>query len=379
MKITNIETYPVWGGYRNFLFVVVDTDEGIHGVGEAGITGRELAVMGAVEHLKPLLIGQDAGRIEHIWQMLFRGGFFPAQRIVTSAMAAIDIALWDIKGKALNVPIYDLLGGLVRDKVVCYPHNQGHGTDLAALVDSCLATKEAGWKFVRWGLPQDGEILEPRQAVKTAIDQFFAVRDAVGEDIELTFDVHTRLDLPDVVWLCREIETTRPFFIEDPLRCENPDSFKTLRPRVHVPLAAGEQFNSKWEFRQLIEEEWIDYARVDLCIAGGITEARKIAGWCETHYIKLAVHNPLGPISSAACLQLNLATSNFGVQEQPAKPGTTLTDVVPVQPEWKDGYLLPPTRPGLGVEFDREAAKKHPFRMTELPHLRRLDGSVTNW
>ncbi|MCC6166514.1 MAG: galactonate dehydratase [Caldilineaceae bacterium] len=379
MKITNIETYPVWGGHRNFLFVVVDTDEGIYGVGEAGITGRELAVVGAIEHLKPLLIGQDPGRIEHIWQLLFRGGFFPAQRIITSAISAIDIALWDIKGKALNVPIYELLGGLVRDKVVCYPHNQGHATDLQALVDSCLATKEEGWKFVRWGLPQDGEILEPRKAVLMAIDQFFAVRDAVGDDIELTFDVHTRLDLPDVVWLCREIETTRPFFIEDPLRCENPDSFKTLRPRVHVPLAAGEQFSSKWEFRQLIEEEWIDYARVDLCIAGGITEARKIAGWCETHYIKMAVHNPLGPISSAACLQFNLATSNFGVQEQPRRPGTMLTDVVPVQPEWQDGYLLPPTRPGLGVEFDREAAKKNPFQMRELPNLRRLDGSFTNW
>jgi galactonate dehydratase len=379
MKITNIETYPVWGGFRNFLFVVVDTDEGIYGVGEAGITGRELAIAGAIEHFKPLLIGQDAGRIEHIWQMLFRGGFFPAQRILTAAIGAIDIALWDIKGKALGVPIYDLLGGLVRDKVVCYPHNVGHALEIQPLVDSCLHTKEEGWKFVRWGLPQDGSILEPRQAVQTAIKQFYAVREAVGEDIEITFDVHTRLDLPDVVWLCREIEATRPFFIEDPLRSENPDSFKTLRPRTHVPLAAGEQFSSKWEFRQLVEEEWIDYARIDLCIAGGITEARKIAGWCETHYIKLAVHNPLGPVSSAACLQLNLATSNFGVQEQPRKPGTTLTDVVPVQPEWQDGYLLPTVRPGLGIEFDREAAKKSPFRMTELPHLRRLDGSVTNW
>ncbi|HXF61649.1 MAG TPA: galactonate dehydratase [Caldilineaceae bacterium] len=379
MKITNIEAYPVWGGHRNFLFVVVDTDEGIYGVGEAGITGRELAVMGAIEHFKPLLIGQDPGRIEHIWQMLFRGGFFPAQRILTSAISAIDIALWDIKGKALNVPIYELLGGLVRDKVVCYPHNQGHSSEIQPLVDSCLQTKEEGWKFVRWGLPQDGSILEPRQAVKTAIKQFYAIREAVGDEIELTFDVHTRLDLPDVVWLCREIEATRPFFIEDPLRSENPDSFKTLRPRVHVPLAAGEQFSSKWEFRQLIEEEWIDYARIDLCIVGGITEARKIAGWCETHYIKLAVHNPLGPVSTAACLQLNLATPNFGVQEQPRRPGTTLTDVVPVQPEWEDGYLLPPKRPGLGIEFDREAAKRYPFRMTELPHLRRLDGSVTNW
>ncbi len=379
MKITNIECYPVWGGGRNFLFVVVDTDEGISGVGEAGITGRELAVMGAIEHFKALLIGQDPGRIEHIWQFLFRGGFFPAQRILTSAIAAIDIALWDIKGKALGVPIYELLGGKVRDKVVCYPHNRGHALEVTPLVESCLETKEQGWKFVRWGLPQNGNILEPRQAVLRAIKQFHALREAVGDEIELTFDVHTRLDLPDVICLCREIESTRPFFIEDPLRCENPNSFKTLRPRVHVPIAAGEQFSSKWEFRELIEEEWIDYARIDLCIAGGITEARKIAGWCETHYIKLAVHNPLGPVSSAACLQLNMATPNFGVQEQPRKPGETLPDVVPVQPTWEDGYLIPTGLPGLGIEFDREAAKKRPFQQAELPTLQRLDGSFTNW
>jgi len=152
-----------------------------------------------------------------------------------------------------------------------------------------------------------------------------------------------------------------------------------LRSRTTVPLAAGEQFSSKWEFRQLVEEEWIDYARVDLCIVGGFTEAKKIAGWCETHYIKLAVHNPLSPVSSAACLQLNLACPNVGVQEQPARLGTMLTDVFPVQPEWEDGYLLPPTRPGLGIEFDREAAKKHPFQMGEAQHLYRRDGSLTNW
>lgn len=379
MKIRQIESYPVWGGHRNFLFVVVDTDEGLYGVGEAGITGRELAVIGAIEHFKPLLIGQDPARIEHIWQLLFRGGFFPAQRILTAAISAIDIALWDIKGKALGVPIYELLGGRVRDKVVCYPHNVGHPMEVGPLVESCLQTKAEGWKFVRWGLPNDGEILEPRPAVRMAIKQFQAVREAVGDEIEMTFDVHTRLDLPDTLWLCQEVEPFRPFFIEDPLRSENPDSFKTLRPRTTVPLAAGEQFSSKWEFRQLIEEEWIDYARVDLCIVGGLTEAKKIAGWCETHYIKLAVHNPLGPVATAACLQLNLACPNFGVQEQPRQPGTTLTDVVPIQPEWEAGYLLPPTRPGLGIEFDRQAAKKHPFQMTELPHLRHLDGSFTNW
>jgi L-alanine-DL-glutamate epimerase-like enolase superfamily enzyme len=379
VKITNVEAYPVWGGQRNYMFVVVDTDEGIYGVGEAGLTGRELAVMGAIEHFKPLLSGQDPARIGYIWQVLFRGGFFPAQRVLTAAISAIDIALWDIKGKALGVPVYDLFGGRVRDKVVCYPHNEGHGQEVAPLIESCLRTRAEGWKFVRWGLPQMGQILEPRQAVQMALRQFKAVREAVGNEVEIVFDVHTRLDLPDALWLCQEVEPFRPFFIEDPLRCENPDSFKTLRPRTTVPLAAGEQFSSKWEFRPLIENEWIDYARIDLCIAGGLTEAQKIAGWCETHYIKLALHNPLGPVSTAACLQLNLACPNVGVQEQPRRPGTTLVEVVPVQPEWEDGYLLPSTRPGLGIEFDREAAKKHPFKMGELPHLRRLDGSVTNW
>ncbi len=208
----------------------------------------------------------------------------------------------------------------MRDKVVCYPHNSGHAMEIEPLVESCLETKEDGWKFVRWGLPQDGVTLEPRQAVRAAIAQFQAVREAVGDEIEICFDVHTRLDLPDALWLCREVEQFAPYFIEDPLRSENPDSFKTLRPRTAVPLAAGEQFNSKWEFRQLIEEEWIDYARIDLCIAGGLTEAKKIAGWCETHYIKLAVHNPLSPVSSAACLHLNLSCPNFGC------PGTAAQD-----------------------------------------------------
>ena len=379
MKITNIETYPIWNRSWNFVFVVVDTDEVIYGVGEAGSPGREQALMGLIEHFKPMLIAQDPGRIEHIWQSLFRGFFFPAQRLESAAISAIDMALWEIKGKALGVPVYDLLGGRVRDKVVCYPHNVGHQMEIAPLVESCLETKAAGWKFVRFGLPNDGETLEPRPVILTSIKQFQAVREAIGDEIEICFDVHTRLDLPDALWLCKEVEQFHPFFIEDPLRAENPDSFKTLRPRTTVPLAAGEQFCSKWEFRQLIEEEWIDYARIDLCHAGGLTEAKKIAGWCETHYIKLAVHNPMGPISTAACLHLNLACPNFGVQEQATPPGTILTDLISGQPVWEDGYLLPPTAPGLGIEFNREAVPKEASHMSEMPRLRRLDGSVTNW
>lgn len=377
MKITNVEAFPVWGGTRNYLFVVVDTDAGISGVGEAGLTWKELAVAGVVEQLKPALIGQDANRIEHLWQVMTRGGFFPAGKIAGSAISAIDIALWDIQGKARGVPVYQLLGGLCRDRVVCYPHTTGK--TIAELVEDCRRHVAEGWKFVRLSVPQQGSVLEPSVSVRQCLEQFEAVRAAVGDEVEIVCDIHTRLDPPDAVRLCREAEKYHPFFMEDPLRSENPHSFHMLRQQVAVPLAAGEQFATKWEFRELIEDDLIDYARIDLCIVGGISEAKKIAGWAETHYIKLACHNPLGPVSAAACLHLDLACNNFGVQEQPRKPGTMLTDVVPVQVEWQDGHLLPPTRPGLGVEFDREAARRHPFQMGQGPQVRRLDGSFTNW
>lgn len=378
MKITDIKPYPLWGGNRNFFFVKVETDAGIYGIGEGGLTWKEMACAEAVNHLKPFLIGQEAGRIEHLWQVMFRGGFFPADRVVASALAAIDIALWDIRGKQFGVPVYELLGGRVRDKVVCYPHAVGDSPEEIAANSKALV--DAGWKFIRFGLPSEGDVLEPSRAVRQGIAQFAAIREAVGEDVEILIDVHTRLDPPDAIRLCRELERYRPFFIEDPLRSENMHSFHQLARHVAVPLAAGEQFATKWEFRELIEEDLIHYCRVDLCICGGITESRKVAGWCETHYIPLAPHNPLGPVSTAACLHLDLATSNFAVQELPRLPGTVLPEVFPVEVEFKDGYLLPPTAPGLGVEFNEDAAKELcAYQAGNGPQLHREDGSFTNW
>jgi L-alanine-DL-glutamate epimerase-like enolase superfamily enzyme len=222
VRITGIEIYPVWGGERNLLFVVVDTDEGVYGVGEAGLTGRERAVTGAIEHFEPLLLSEDPFGTERLWQLLFRGGFFPARHAVSAAISAVDMALWDIKGKALEVPVYELLGGLARDRVVCYPHNEEAGMDTSALVESCLKSREEGWRFVRWGLPQEDGIFDPRRSSFAAIEQLAAVREVAGEEVEMILDVHTRLDLPDSLWLCREAEPLRPFFIEDPLRSEDP-------------------------------------------------------------------------------------------------------------------------------------------------------------
>jgi galactonate dehydratase len=379
MKITQVETYLVFSGTRNWLFVTVDTDEGIWGVGESNLTSREEAVVGFVNHLRPLLIGQDPSRVEHLWQVMFRGGFFPADRVGASAIAAIDTALWDIAGKAYGVPVYQLLGGLVRDRVVCYPHNAGEQGQVEALVESARQTVALGYKFVRWGVPTQGDLLDPRQAIRTTLRQCEALRAALGDEVELCLDVHTRLDPAEATTLCREIEAYRPYFVEDPLRSEDTNGYRALRARTGVPLAAGEQFASKWEYRQLIEEDLIDYARIDPTLGGGITESKKIAGWCETHYINLAPHNPNGPVSTAACLQLCLACPNVGVLELPRPTGLALQDVFPVVPRFEDGYLLAPAQPGIGVEFDREAARQHPYQMTELPHLHRPDGAFTNW
>jgi galactonate dehydratase len=376
MKIASIRTHIV-GEIRPFLFVVVETDDGIQGIGEAGITWREQAVAGYIDGLKPSLIGEDPRRIEHLWQVMLRSGFFPGGRIGAAAISAIDIALWDIKAKALGVPIYELLGGLVRDCVACYPHVADNTIDV--MIDDCRKLVAGGWRFVRFNLPSQGDQLEPRESVRQGVDLVAGVREAVGPDTGIIIDVHTRLDPVDAVSLCRQIEPFNPFFVEDPVRCENAAAIGHLRRHTSVPIAIGEQFATKWEFREPIENDWLDFCRVDLCIVGGLTEARKIAGWCETHYIAIAPHNPLGPVSTAACLHLDLATSNFAVQECARIPGEVFADLFPQQVPFKDGTLLPPTEPGLGITFDESAISKYPVMPGDCPRLHRADGSFTNW
>jgi L-alanine-DL-glutamate epimerase-like enolase superfamily enzyme len=380
MKITAVKPIVVCESGRNFTFVKVETDEGIYGVGEAGLALRGQAVAEVIRSFEPDLLGEDPGRIEHLWQKMFRGGFFPGGVLQTSALSAVDIALWDLKGKALGVPVYELLGGRTRDKVVCYPHNGGPGID--GLVESCRKTAGEGWKFVRWGLSDadSEEGFEPTRAVRFGIEQVEAVRDALGDDVEILVDVHTRLDPADSIAFCKGVSQFRPFFIEDPIRSENAESLKLLRAQTSVPLAIGEQYASKWEFREAIENDLMDYCRMDVCIVGGLTEARKVAGWCEAHYIHLAPHNPLGPVATAASLHLCLSSSLVGVQELARPPGSTLTDLIPLQVPFEDGYLLPPEAPGLGVELDETAASEHPAHAPGKGRgFQRDDGSYTNW
>ncbi len=380
MKITEIKTF-ITPSSGNF-FVKVETDEGLYGLGEAGVRRRGAAIAEVIRSFSPEVIGQDPFRIEHLWQMMFRGGFFPGGVLQSSAVSAVDIALWeDIKGKALGVPVYELLGGRTRDRVVCYPHVGGReGTE--GLVAECKEKMQEGWRFVRWGLsdPQGSEFLEPSRAVRNGIEQVKAVREELGDEIEICLDVHTRLDPAASIALCKGVEPYRPFFIEDPLRSESTQSLRLVRQQTSVPFAVGEQFDSKWKFQQVIEEDLMDYCRVDLCIAGGLTEAKKIAGWCETHYIHLAPHNPLGPVSTAACLHLCLASSLVGVQELPRPPMSSLTDVFPKQVPFESGHLLVPEGPGLGIEFNEEAiGALEPQAPRPGAGMLRDDGSYTNW
>jgi L-alanine-DL-glutamate epimerase-like enolase superfamily enzyme len=376
MKIRDVRAVHFSSGQRNLLVAIVETEDGITGIGESGTHTH--ATAGAIAMLAPRLIGQDATRIEHLWQLCFRGGFFPGGNILSAAVSAIDIALWDVNAKALGVPVYRLLGGLCRDRVPVYCHIGGHQLD--GVVESAQERVAEGWKFVRWGIPQQGDRHEPTVVTRESIEGMERLRDELGPEVEICFDIHARLDPSDAIQLCRGIEATRPYFIEDPIRSENTQLFRHLRQHVHSPIAAGEHYASKWEMRQLIEEDLIDFCRVDLCIVGGLSEARKVAGWCETHQIRLATHNPLGPVSSAACMHLSAAVTNQGVAEQPRRPGSTLQDIFPVQIDWEDGYLIPSDRPGLGIEFDEAAAKASPPRPPGKGRmLTRDDGSLTNW
>jgi galactonate dehydratase len=381
MTISGLEVLTIPDRGDSMMLVAVDTADGPYGLGEVGLRTRQEAVRGALGHLREVLVGQDATRIEHLWQLMSRSGFFPADRVLGSAVAAVDVALWDIQAKALGVPLYRLLGGKVRDWVPCYAHVPGEDGPVGEFVDACRRLAAAGWRHLRFAVPTpDSPVAEPRQSVRAAVERFRAARDALGADVELIVDVHTRLDPPDAVLLCRELEDARPFFVEDPLRAESPEAYRQLRARSRVPLAAGEQFGSKWEFRTLIDEDLVDFVRPDLGIAGGITEARKIAGWAEAHYIRTATHNPLGPVTTAASTHFNAACAAFGVQEQyDHGPRPDLDEVFTLRPAVTPGRATVPETPGLGVDIDRDAARRLTARSLERPHLRRPDGSFTNW
>lgn len=350
--------------------VMVETDSGLVGVGEGGAHDT-------MEQCASMLIGEDPFRTDRLWQVMYRGYFYPAGREKVHALGALDVALWDLKGKALGVPVYQLLGGRTRDHVECYstgyPH-QGTPTEVAR---ACV---EAGFRAYRISTDARGDVQDRFETVNRVYNLCKQVREGVGRDGGWAIDFHTELDMPDAVTLANMIEPLRPYFVEDLVRSENPGMYRTLRHQVKVPIAVGEQFGPKWEWNELVENKLIDYARVTIPNVGGITEFQKIAGMCETHYVGIVPHFT-GPISEAAMVHTSAVFSGPVLMEL-VMGGTRPWPYLNASYDLKNGKLWPNDRPGLGVEVDTSKLQMigdWNERYTLTPLLKRPDGSFTNW
>lgn len=393
MKITDIKPLPVWVGNRNQLVVKIETDEGIYGLGESGLSGRELAVVGALRHFREFLIGQDPMQRGRIWQELYRSQYFEGGRVLLAAQSAVDIALHDIAGKALGVPVYQLLGGKQRDTIPCFATANGATPD--ELLASARLLWEHGWRVIRTGTlggrrpGEDEAIFEPRESIGVTARALTRIREELGDELTLGIDYHHRLSLAETASFCQRMPAGTLDFIEEPMRDESPEAYAALRQMTGVPFAVGEEFASKWQFLPFIERHLTDFARIDICNVGGFTEAMKVAGWAEAHYIDLMPHNPLGPVCTAATIHMAAAAANFAWLEVRVtqsenlyygKSGLNDADLLfPVQPRL-DGTGFPvPEAPGLGVELDEERAGGQSWQFWEAPHWRRRDGSVQNW
>ena len=386
MKITDIKAYPVWVGHRNQCVVKVETDEGIYGWGEAGLSSRELAVVGAIKHYREFLIGRDPMRIGALWQEMYRSQYFEGGRALTAAISAIDIALHDVTGKALGVPVYQLLGGKHRDYV---PNFATTGAAMGPrLIEDVKLLMERGWDVIRTvpgrlHADEDPRIFEPRESIAVTATWLAKLREEVGSELVLGIDYHHRLSVAETASFCQRMPSGTLDFLEEPIRAETPEAYEALRAMTNVPFAIGEEFSSKWAFLPYIERGLTNFARIDVCNVGGLTEAKKVAGWAEAHYIDLMPHDPLGPICTAATIHLAAAVPNFAWLEcrmSPTESGSAHdADFFPVQPVLEGCRFPVPDTPGLGVEVDEQLAQEQSFHFWEAPHLRRRDGSHTNW
>lgn len=386
MKIVDIKTYPVWVGSRNQFIVKVETDEGLYGVGEAGVSGRELAAQGAVQHYREFLIGKDPMRIGGLWQEMYRSAYFEGGRVLTGAIAAIDIALYDLAGKALGVPVYQLLGGKQRDFVPGFATTGARSGP--RLIEDFKLLLAQGWNVIRT-VPDhpdhdgDPHLFEPRESIPLTAEWLVKVREEVGTAPVIGIDYHHRLSVAEAASFCQRMPSGTLDFIEEPIRDETPEAYEALRKMTNVPFAIGEEFSSKWAFLPYIERGITNFARIDVCNVGGFTEAMKVAGWAEAHYIDLMPHNPLGPICTAASVHMAAAVANFAWLEVRVSPTEKLgfddSEMFPVQLKLEGSRYRVPDTPGLGVEFNEEMARNQSLKLWEAPHLHRRDGSYTNW
>ncbi|WP_404437964.1 galactonate dehydratase [Stutzerimonas chloritidismutans] len=382
MKITRLTTLVV---PPRWLFLKIETDEGVTGWGEPVIEGRAQSVAAVVEELADYLVGRDPRNIEDLWTVMYRGGFYRGGPLHMSAIAGIDQALWDIKGKALGVSVSELLGGRVRERIRVY---SWIGGDRPA--DTANAARDAvarGFSAVKMNASEELQFVDSHAKVDAVLANMAAVREAVGGDIGIGVDFHGRVHKPMAKILIKELEQYRPMFIEEPVLSENYEALKELAPLSCAPIALGERLYSRWDFKRILAEGYVDIIQPDVSHAGGITETRKIASMAEAYDVALALHCPLGPIALAACLQLDGVCYNAFIQEQSLgihyNQGNDLLDYVSNRDvfAYKDGFVAIPNGPGLGIEINEEyvleqARIGHRWRN---PIWRHADGSVAEW
>ncbi|WP_214628393.1 galactonate dehydratase [Paenibacillus agaridevorans] len=382
MKITGMELFivpPRW------LFLKIDTDEGIVGWGEPIVEGRARAVKAAVEELSGYLIGKDPLAIEDHWQAMYRGGFYRGGPVLMSAIAGIDQALWDIKGKFHQAPIYQLMGGACRDRMKVYSWIGGdRPSDVG---QAALRAQSQGFTAVKMNATEELQYIDSYLKIDQVLERVAAVREAVGPYLGIGIDFHGRVHKPMAKILAKELEPFRPMFLEEPMLPENNEALRDIAAVTHIPIATGERMFSRWDFKKLLADGYVDIIQPDLSHAGGITECKKIASMAEAYDVALAPHCPLGPIALAACLQVDATSHNAFIQEQSLgihyNQGNDLLDYVVDSSvfEYVDGCVSIPDGPGLGIEIN----EAHVRKMAEIGHdwknpiWRHQDGSVAEW
>jgi L-alanine-DL-glutamate epimerase-like enolase superfamily enzyme len=371
MKIISVR--PVFSGHN--VYAVVTTDENITGVGEGTLNSREAAVAEVIKSIEPVITGQDPQNVEHIWQDIHRGTFWRGGPVLMSALSAVDVALWDIKGKIMNQPVYNLLGGKCREKLRVYSHTGGNTPDeLCKNAEKVLAKGITALRIC----PHDGlaeGYYEPGQQVRRSVKYMKALRQAVGEDVDIIFECHTRFTPVRAIEICNAVAPYNPLFVEDPIRSDSPESFRAVRSHTNVALGTGEKFGPVWDYKTLIEEDLIDYLRTDICNCGGITSMKKIAAYGEAHYIEMVPHGLPSEVGMMAVFHMDSAIPNFFMQESGLFGKTS--EHLEVDAVFKDGFMYVGNEPGLGVKLDESKCK--PFSSYEHPHWRREDGTVQDW
>ena len=369
MKVTDVKAFVVDCYRTNWVFVKVYTDEGITGVGEGTLEYKEKAFLGALEHIKEYLVGKDPRNIESHWHMTYRDAYWRGGPVLMSALSAVEMALWDILGKSLNTPVYQLLGGKYHDKVRIYVNGWFAGArEPEEFGEKAKIAVQKGITAMKWDPFGKSYLQISNQDLDKALRNIAAVREAVGNSVDLLIEGHGRFDVPTGIKIAKELEQFKPMFFEEPTPPDNLDALKAVRDKSPVAISAGERLYSRWDYRKLFDLRAADYIQPDISHAGGISELKKIAAEAETRYIPFAPHNPSGPVANAATLQLAASCPNFCILEIMYQDVPWRKDVTNEKLQYADGYMTIPDAPGLGIEIDEEACLAHPYKVHTLRH-----------